>query len=138
MKAAYVLKFNVGYVSQNMTCVQIQRDTGMWYSVEYSSFSVGPEADKYRLSVSGFSGDESDALAATVRSGTIANGMKFSSPDRDNDNHPSGPCSGGISGWWFNMCSRSVLNSDANGCWNAVTDAYIRDVVFSRMLVKLD
>jgi len=29
-------------------CYQIQRDTGPSYSVEYSSFSVGPEADNGR------------------------------------------------------------------------------------------
>ena len=119
-------------------CVQIQRDTGLWYSVEYSSFSVGPEADKYRLSVTGFSGDEGDAIVAPVDSRRIVNGMKFSTPDQDNDNHPSGLCMGGVTGWWFNVCARSTLNFDANGCWNAVTDAYIRDVVFARMLVKLN
>jgi len=119
-------------------CVQIQRDTGLWYSVEYSSFSVGPEADKYRLSVSGFSGDESDALAAPVHPARIANGMKFSTPDNDNDRNGGVQCSGGVAGWWFNNCGRSLLNFDTNACWNAVTDAVISDVVFTRMLVKLD
>jgi len=79
-------------------CCQIQRDTGLWYSVEYSSFSVGPEADKYRLSVSGFSGDEGDALAAPVHPARIVNGMKFSTPDQDNDNN-AGQCNGGVIGW---------------------------------------
>jgi len=37
---------------QDGYAVQIQRDTGMWEWGEYSSFSVGPESDKYRLSVS--------------------------------------------------------------------------------------
>jgi len=118
-------------------CVQIQRDTGLWYSVEYSSFSVGPEADKYRLSLSGFSGDEGDGLASPVRPERIVNGMMFSTPDQDNDNK-IGQCFGGVTGWWFNRCARAFLNRDTNACWNAVTDAPIRDVVFSHMLVKLD
>jgi len=105
--------------------------------VEYSSFSVGPEADFYRLSVSGFSGDERDALAAPVHPARIANGMQFSTPDQDNDNSP-GQCCGGISGWWFKWCTRSLLNYDTNALWNADTDAYIFTVLSSRMLVKLD
>jgi len=119
-------------------CFQIQRDTGLWYSVEYSSFSVGPEADKYRLNVSGFSGDEGDALAAPVRPGRIANGMQFSCLGADNDNKPSGLCFNGLSAGWFKWCSRSALNFDTNGVWNAVTDALIYDVVSTHMLVKLD
>jgi len=118
-------------------CFQIQRDTGLWYSVEYSSFSVGPETDKYRLSVSGFSGDTGDALAATVDSARIADGMKFSTPDQDNDNYPGGTCAA-LRGWWYNWCSRSELNADTNAIWNADTDGYIEDVVFARMFVKLD
>ena len=82
-------------------------DTGLWYSVEYSSFSVGPGSDKYRLSVSGFSGDTGDALGAPFHPDRIANGMRFSTPDQDNDNKPSGQCSYSR-GWWFNHCSRST------------------------------
>ena len=118
-------------------CFQMQKDTGLWYSVEYSSFSVGPETDKYRLSVSGFSGDIGDALAAPAHPGRIANGMKFSTPDDDNDNS-SGNCAYSV-GWWFNECSRSVLNRKVDkGAWNPDTDVTVKDVQFDRMLVKLD
>jgi len=119
-------------------CFQIQRDTGLWYSVEYSSFSLGPEADKYRLSVRGFSGDEGDAIAAPVYPTTISNGMQFSCLGEDNDLHPYNQCAGGLFGWWFNRCSRSILNMNGNGLWNAVTGEAIYDVVYTRMLVKLD
>jgi len=125
------------WVSHTM-CFQIQRDTGLWYSVEYSSFSLGSEADKYRLSVSGSSGDVGDAIAAAVYPGRISNGMQFSCFGSDNDNHPGGLCRGGLSGWWFNVCDRSALNLDTNGVWNAATDVNTLDVVSSRMLVKLD
>ena len=122
-----------------MTCLQIQRNTPLWYSVEYSSFSLGPEADKYRLSVSGFSGDDGDAIAAPVLPRTVTNGMQFSCLCEDNDNNPNGQCRSGKSGWWFNSCDRSVINKDKNGRWNAVTNARTSwDVVFTRMLVKLD
>ena len=109
----------------------------MWESVEYSSFAVGPESDKYRLSVSGFSGDTGDALAAPVHPNRICNGMQFTCADQDNDNaivH----CMGGNSGWWFNICARSLLNNINATCWNAYTDVMVNDVIFSRMLVKLD
>ena len=109
----------------------------MWYSLEYSSFSVGPEADFYRLSVSGYSGDTGDALAAAAHPARRVNGMQFSTPDQDNDNN-GGICGWGISGWWFNDCDRSALNANTNANWNAATDAVPLDVVASRMLVKLD
>ena len=119
-------------------CFQIQKDPGLWYSVEYSSFLVGSEADKYRLSVSGFSGDTGDALAAPVNPNRICNGMQFTTPDQDNDNNSVGHCGGGIDGWWYNRCARSYLNRKGNAIWNAETDASIPDVISSRMLVKLD
>jgi len=120
-----------------VTCFQIKRDTGLWFSAEYASFSVGSEADKYRLSVSGYSGDAGDALAAPVISYRIANGMKFTTPDQDNDEDP-GQCGGRVTAWWFNKCARSLLNIDMDGIWNAVTDESITDIMDARMMVKLD
>ena len=119
-------------------CFQIHRDTGLWYSAEYSSFSLGPEADFYRLSVSGYSGDAGDAIAAPVNPLRIVNGRQFTTRDQDNDNKSGGICMNGYSGWWFNLCARSTLNRWSNGVWNADNDDNsIKDVVFSRMLVKL-
>ena len=121
-----------------MKCFQIERDSGLWYSVEYSSFSLGPEADKYRLSISGFSGDVGDAMAAHPVLWRNVNGMPFTTPDQDNDLRPIGICFDGLSGWWFRRCARAALNLDTNGMWNAVNDVPITDVVFSRMMLKLD
>jgi len=115
----------------------MQRDTGVWQSVEYSSFAVGPESDKYRLSVSGFSGDTGDAIAAPPHPWRMCNGMQFSCADQDNDNCATF-CMEGNDGWWFNCCARSSLNTDGAACWNAATDVDVADVIFSRMLVKLD
>jgi len=109
----------------------------LWYSVEYSSFSVGPEADFYRLNVSGFSGDVGDAITAPVHPNRIANGMRFSTPDVDNDFH-SQQCMSGSTGWWFNNCARSVLNRKGDAVWNAQTDEWLKDVITARMLVKLE
>jgi len=116
-------------------CFQIQRRTLLWYSVEYSSFSVGPETDKYRLSVSGFSGDTGDALTAVAPS-KIVDGMQFSTVDQDND-HYDGECSERFSAWWFNNCARSALNMDEYAMWNTATNTAVRNVASARMFVKL-
>jgi len=126
------------YSESRLYVFQIQRDTGVWESVEYSSFAVGPESDKYRLSVSGFSGDTGDALAAPAHSASTGNGMKFTAPGQDNDNDPNGQCANGTKGWWFNYCSRSSLNSWQATVWNAYTTEMSSNVVFSRIMVKLD
>jgi len=119
------------------TCFQMKKIPGLWTSAEYASFSLGPEADKYRLSVSGYSGDAGDALAAPVHPGRTANGMQFSTPDQDNDLSP-GQCGAGKAAGWFNFCSRSAIFRDTDGGWNAVTDQAIADVMDTRILVKLD
>jgi len=129
---AYVCRLN----GSSLYVFQIQRNSSLWESVEYSSFAVGPESDKYRLSVSGFSGDTGDALAAPAHPFRISNGMQFTCADQDNDNS-GGHCWNGNSGWWFNLCARSSLTTDEAACWNAYTNVVVEDVIFSRMLVKL-
>jgi len=94
--------------------------------------------DNYRLHVSGFSGDAGDALANPVHPARTVNGMKFSTPDRDNDKKTPGQCDGGENGWWYNWCSRSCLNRYTKAQWNADSDLARKDVQFARMLVKLD
>ena len=113
----------------------MQRTSGLWYSAEYSTFSISDEIGKYRLTVAGYSGDAGDAMAAARYSWYNANGMMFSTPDSDNDKSP-GSCGGGDfgHGWWFNWCSTSVINYVDIGIWT--TGIEISDIQASRMLVK--
>ena len=75
--------------------------------VKYRSFSVGDAASKYRLTVSGYSGNEGkgDMLA-------YHNNMKFSTYDNDNDHAKfvSNCAKFGTGAWWYRDCYRSNLN----------------------------
>ncbi|XP_071128111.1 fibrinogen-like protein A [Mytilus edulis] len=82
--------------------VQMENFKGQKRYAKYSSFKVGDAGSKYKLTIGGFSGNAGDALS-------YHNGMKFSTPEQDNDNS-SGNCAkaayrvGG--GWWYNACDR--------------------------------
>ena len=74
---------------------------GVWYWVEYSHFSVGPESDNYTLSVTGY-----QTNSTTGDSIDRSNGMMFSTMDVANDMWDDF-CSvdqGGEGGWWFKYC----------------------------------
>jgi len=113
---------------------QIQRSSGQWQSAEYSTFSISDEAGKYRLSVSGYSGDAGDALTGISNADNNADGMKFSTPDQDNDLNPSinRATSYYGCGWWFGVWSLSRLNYDYTAMWMTAN----ADVQFSRILVR--
>ena len=69
----------------------------------YSRFGVGPEADGYRLTVAGYSGNAGDSLSGY-------DGAKFSTKDRDQD-EARGSCAQRYKGgWWFYNCYGSFLN----------------------------
>ena len=118
--------------------MQIQRTDGQWYWAEYSMFSISGEVGKYRLTVDGYSGDAGDAMTAGRNPSLNGNGMKFSTPDSDNDAWSSGGC-GVVGGWWlnrwFNRCPTSWLNLDGMAIWT--TGAAVSNVQASRMLIKL-
>jgi len=114
---------------------QIQRTGGQWQSAEYSTFSISDEAGKYQLSVSGYSGDSVDAMAGNSNANNNADGMKFSTPDQDNDLNPSiNRAAIGGGGWWFGDWSNSRINGYRNGRWRLTIE--VTDVQFSRMLVR--
>ena len=77
----------------------------------YSSFSISTEATNYTLSVAN-GGSQNDGGAMVTRQ----NGRRFSTYDRDNDNHSGYDCAGGYaSGWWHNDCYSVSIAGSADG-----------------------
>jgi len=118
--------------------VEIQdRSTKLWYSAEYWSFKIGDELnDKYRLEVSGYSGDAGDGLrhinpeTGDPRFGNH-NGRSFSTHDQDNDLSGHN-CAGFLrGGWWHNNCKRVCLT-----CRESSYEWQSHAVVNSRMMIK--
>jgi len=115
-------------------------NTNLWYSAEYWSFKIGDELnDKYRLEVSGYSGDAGDSLQYEGDGGYFyQNGMKFTTVDQDNDESGSKNfASRHDGGWWYNNCCFACLTckSGKNVWWSASSQA--GPFVFnSRMMIK--
>lgn len=77
-----------------------------WEAI-YSTFYVATREDGYRLSISGYSGNASDAFQ-------YQNDMQFSAIDVDRDisnTHCAGNYEGG---WWFSHCQHANLNGRYN------------------------
>ena len=87
---------------------------------QYDNFSISGASDFYRLSVSGFSGG--DAGDSMQHNGSdYHNGMRFSTPDKDNDRE-NGDCAFHFSsGWWFNACYYSNLNGLYKNSGNGIS-----------------
>ena len=83
---------------------------GVKYCAKYAEISVGPESDKYRLSVTGFdvSSNAGDSIIdnPSIPADTPSHGMQFTTPDRDNDLSVGTHCGQYYNtGWWFSQCS---------------------------------
>ena len=92
--------------------VDYQFNNKTWSYLHYNQFSVGSASEEYPLTVGGFTGVGTDQFARHP-----LNGMKFSTPDNDNDKD-SGNCAAGRkykSGWWYNACSWVVINYQPPG-----------------------
>ena len=82
--------------------------------LSYNNFAVGPANSQYQLSISGFTGVTTDPFTTNR-----INGMKFTTKDRDNDEHSGGNCAvdfygGNSGGWWYKYCSVILLNHQYN------------------------
>ncbi|XP_048511713.1 protein scabrous isoform X2 [Athalia rosae] len=75
---------------------------GHW-SAEYEYFKVDSEEENYRLHVSGYSGNATDALS-------YQNNMAFSAKDRDLDISSTDCAANYHGGWWFSHCQHANLN----------------------------
>ena len=83
-----------------------QKNDKTWSYLHYNQFSVGSASEEYPLTVGGFTGVGSDWFVFHP-----LNGMKFSTPDNDNDGNSGGNCANyHKSGWWFNNCRHININ----------------------------
>ena len=75
-----------------------------WSYSHYNQFSVGSASEEYRLTVRGFTGILHDFFS-------YHSGMKFSTPDNDNDWRYGGNCAATYkSGWWYYSCDWININ----------------------------
>ena len=86
--------------------VDYQKNDKTWSYLHYNQFSVGSASEEYPLTVGGFTGVGTDRFVHHP-----LNGMKFSTPDNDNDKRSSGNCAAAHkSGWWYNNCYNININ----------------------------
>lgn len=88
----------------------------------YDHFYIDDEAQGYRLHVSGYLGSAGDALTRkNVRDNFTADGMMFTTKDRDNDLSSIINCAQywKSGGWWYNRCSWANLNGPS---WKQQSD----------------
>ena len=85
--------------------VDYQKNDKTWSYLHYNQFSVGSASEEYPLTVGGFTGVGTDWFASHP-----LNGMKFSTPDNDNDKSSSTNCAAKYNGWWYNACYNININ----------------------------
>ena len=71
---------------------------------QYDTFKIADEADGYRLTIAGYSGDAGDSM---IRDN---NGQMFSTKDRDNDIWDQHCAEQRYGAWWYNHCGDANLN----------------------------
>ncbi|XP_062593593.1 fibrinogen C domain-containing protein 1-B-like [Saccostrea cucullata] len=83
--------------------IDLQRHNGNKAYAVYSTFYIGDEDNKYRLTVAGYSGTAGDSLAHH-------NGMKFTTKDQDNDGGVGNCAIRWHGAWWYKYCHIANLN----------------------------
>ena len=85
--------------------VDYQKNDKTWSYLHYNHFSVGSASEEYPLTVGGYSGSIPSSRALYY------NGMKFTTPDNDNDKWNGDNCAADYnSGNWYNGCRHIDLN----------------------------
>ena len=103
--------------------------------LSYHHFRVGPASDDYRLSISGFSGNTTHPIIHTYS----ANGMKFTTRDRDNDKWRLN-CAvdhvGNAGGWWYKDCSYIHPNHQYDNIYSVVLNVLWHSLSFIEIKIR--
>ena len=85
--------------------VDLEDFSGNTAFAEYSTFAIGSESTKYRLSVGGYAGTAGDSLTQSAN-------YAFSTYDQDHDARSDIDCAESYKGsWWYFDCAFSNLNA---------------------------
>ena len=93
--------------------------------LHYNQFSVGSVNEEYPLTVGGFTGVSDDLFN---HESNPHNGMKFSTPNNDNDKRSDNCAANHNSGWWYNNCYSININRQPPHVGE--------DVLFSEMKIR--
>ena len=89
--------------------VDYQLNNKTWFYLHYNLFNVGSVSEEYPLTVGGFTGVGTDSFNDQSHP---HNGMKFSTPDNDNDKSSSRNCTAYYkTGWWYHHCYNFNINT---------------------------
>ncbi|VVC45031.1 Hypothetical protein CINCED_3A019619 [Cinara cedri] len=77
------------------------------WRADYAHFAISDAIDGYRLNISGYDGNATDAL-------TFQNGHRFSTEDRDQDDSTANCAANYEGGWWYSRCQHANLNGKYN------------------------
>ncbi|XP_050430438.1 protein scabrous-like [Adelges cooleyi] len=77
------------------------------WQADYANFTLSDANSGYRLNVSGYQGNASDALS-------FQNGHQFSTADRDQDDSATNCAANYEGGWWYSRCQHANLNGKYN------------------------
>ena len=105
--------------------VDYQENDKRWSYLHYNQFSVGSASEEYPLTVGGFTGAGTDWFNYQSHP---QNGMKFSTPDNDNDKNGGNCAAHYKSGWWYNNCYYININRQPSSVSNYI--------LFSEMKIR--
>ena len=87
--------------------VDYQKNDKTWSYLYYNQFSEGSASEEYPLTVGGSTGVGTDEFNYPSY---VLNGMKFTTPDNDNDKYSINCAAKYKSGWWHNKCFSININ----------------------------
>ncbi|CAG5126901.1 unnamed protein product [Candidula unifasciata] len=105
------------------------------FFAQYTNFIQADESSAYTITISGYSGNTYDSMS-------YHKGSKFSTFDRDNDQHPESCAKKYHGAWWYNGCYASNLNgawADANDTgmgWYFNQTNHRNNVSFTEMKIR--